>query len=101
ARPAHQLALTEFAPPQNPDGRQTVHGLLQIYGARSLFMGAAISSASLNGHISTLGWMMVSIGGVALAHGFIGRNLGMGYWNHWGFVPFATGTGALLLGVLD
>ncbi|KAI6351439.1 hypothetical protein MCOR25_009929 [Pyricularia grisea] len=72
-----------------------VYRMMVIYGVRNLFMGSAIFSASLNGHTSTLGWLLASVGAVTFTDGFV---CGKGEWNHWGFVPIATGTGALLLG---
>ncbi|TLD19769.1 hypothetical protein PspLS_09749 [Pyricularia sp. CBS 133598] len=101
ARPAHALALFEFEPPNNLDDRRTADSLMVIYGSRSLFMGAALFSASRNGHKSTLGWLLVSIGGVALADGLLCKSQGKTAWTHFGFVPIAAGTGALLLGLLD
>lgn len=100
-RPAHALTFFELAPPKAPADRRVVDSLMAVYGVRDVFIGAAVFASGLNGHTSTLGWLLVALGAVAFADGLVCRAHGKGEWNHWGYAPMVTATGALLLGVLD
>ncbi|EJT68866.1 hypothetical protein GGTG_13575 [Gaeumannomyces tritici R3-111a-1] len=77
-RPAHALTFFGFAPPKAPSDRRVVDGLVAVYGARDVFMGAAVFAAGLNGHASTLGWLLLAIGAVAAVDGLVCRAHGTG-----------------------
>ncbi|EJT71269.1 hypothetical protein GGTG_10528 [Gaeumannomyces tritici R3-111a-1] len=102
-RPAHALSFFGLAqPPQTSADRRAFDALVAVYGARDVFMGAAVFAAARNGHASTLGCLLLGIGAVAGIDGLVCRVHGTGEeWGHWGYAPMVAATGALMLGVLD
>lgn len=100
-RPAHALGLFALKPPKNPADQRVVDSLMVVYGVRDIFMGVAMWAATLNGHTTTVGWLLLATAGVAAADGFVCKSHGKGEWGHWSFIPVGVTTGAMLLGVLD
>jgi hypothetical protein len=64
-------------------------------------MGIAIYIASAFAGRKGLGWMLIAASAIAFADGAVCRLNGKGEWGHWGYAPFITAVGALLLGTLD
>jgi hypothetical protein len=100
-RPTHALTFFEFAPPASAADKAMVESLMAVYGARDIFMGAAIYAAALFGTTKSLGWTLIAASGVAVADGLLCYAHGQGQWNHWGYAPMITAVGVLLLGVFD
>lgn len=100
-RPTHALTFFEFRPPADRGARDLVNSLMAVYGARDVFMGAAIYATAAFGSPRALGWILVAATGVALADGMVCYAHGRGYWSHWGHAPVFTAVGLVLLGVFD
>ncbi|RDB15824.1 hypothetical protein Hypma_003688 [Hypsizygus marmoreus] len=100
-RPQNALEFFEFEAPAASD-KKVVDGLMIIYGARDIFMGLAIYSATYFGDRKSLGWILIAASGVAFVDGAVCRaQVGKGEWNHWSYAPILTAVGSVLLGVLD
>jgi hypothetical protein len=100
--PEHALTFFEMKPPALPADRNLVEALMVVYGARDIFMGLAIYSASLFGSRKSLGWTLIAGSAVAFVDGFVCRSyVGIGEWNHWGYAPVITAVGAILAGLFD
>ncbi|MDI1489052.1 MAG: hypothetical protein OHK93_008330 [Ramalina farinacea] len=92
---------TATFPTSSSDQQKLINALLVIYGARDIFMGLAIGIVTFLGSSKTLGWVLLSASGVAVADGWAVSELGDGSeWNHWGYAPLvaAVGVGALVVG---
>jgi len=101
-RPRNALEFFEFEAPVSASDKKLVDSLMVIYGARDIFMGLAIYSATYFGDRKTLGWILIAGSGVAFVDGAVCRaQIGKGEWNHWGYAPILAAVGSLLLGVLD
>lgn len=101
-RPRSALEVFEFEAPASPADQKLVDNLMVIYGARDIFMGLAIYSASFFGNRKTLGCILVAASGVAFVDGAVSRDqIGKGEWNHWGYAPVVATVGCMLLGALD
>lgn len=101
-RPANALAFFEFDRPVSAIDQKLVDNLLLLYGARDVFMAAAMFATAYYGHRKALGWILISLSGVAGMDGIIVRDqIGRGEWTHWGYAPVLATLGAVLLGVLD
>lgn len=101
-RPQNALAIFEFEPPASASDKKLVDSLMVIYGARDVFMGLAISSATYFGDRKTSGWILIAAGGVAFVDGAVCRaQIGKGEWNHWGYAPVMATVGSMLVGFLD
>lgn len=102
-RPTTALTFFEYySPPSNATDGAMVDSLMAIYGVRDIFMGAAIYAASFTGTKKSLGWTLILASLVAYADGYITLQAhGTGQWGHWGYAPFLTGLGCVLLGACD
>ncbi|KAL0959717.1 hypothetical protein HGRIS_011410 [Hohenbuehelia grisea] len=101
-RPRHALTLFEFNPPAAAADQQVVDGLILVYGARNLFMGAALFAAAHFENRETLGVLLVGTGLVAVVDGAVCKaKAGKGEWGHWIFTPVLVAVGCAVLGALD
>jgi len=101
-RPRNALSFFEFEAPASASDKNVVDGLMVIYGARDIFMGVAIYSATYFGDRKSLGWILIAGSGVAFVDGAVCRAMvGKGEWNHWSYAPVLTAVGSVLLGILD
>ncbi|KAF1992337.1 hypothetical protein K402DRAFT_416010 [Aulographum hederae CBS 113979] len=101
-QPDVALSFFEMQMPASAADRKLVEALLQVYGARDVFMGLAIGISAYAGHRRILGWVLLATSFVAIADGVITKGYaGTGEWNHWGYAPMVAINGGLLLGILD
>ncbi len=101
-RPFEALNFFELKPPVSSADQQVVESLMVVYGARDIFMGAAIYSAAYFGSRMALGWILIAGSAVAVVDGYVcWAYAERGEWNHWGYAPALTVVGSLLLGVAD
>lgn len=100
-RPEHALTFFEFEPPAAVADKKLVDSLMTVYGARDVFMGAAMYAAVWSGDRKTLGLLNLAASAVAFVDGLVCWQAGRGEWNHWGYAPMVAAVGSLLLGVAD
>ena len=111
--PAVALSFFELPyPPQTPpktraakdrpDAKETIDVIGAAYGARDIFMGAAIYAAALCGTRLALGWITVAAGCVAAVDGAVCKFMvGKGHMNHWGYAPVLVVLGGVMVGGFD
>ena len=90
-----------MTPPASIADKRLVDSLMVVYGARDIFMGAALYAAAWAGNRKTLGLITLAGSAVAFVDGIVCWQAGQGEWNHWGYAPMLTVVGSLLLGVAD
>ena len=90
-------AMVEMA-----DAKRTMDAISVAYGARDIFIGAAIYAAALCGTREALGWIVVAAAGVAFTDGAVCKVMvGKGEMNHWSYAPVMTVLGGVMLGAFD
>ena len=100
-RPEHALGFFYFQNLRTPGDEQLVRYLMIVYGARDIFMGAAIWVALYFGARKAAGGILVAISAVAVADGTACKMNGFGEWDHWGYAPMVCGLGLVAMGVFD
>ena len=102
-RPAHGLSFFNgLTPPTTPHEKALVEGLMILQGARNLFWGGMMWATAYYGNRQALGWSLIAGSLVAFADGVVCKSVsGGGEWDHWGYAPFLTVLGTLLLGMFD
>ncbi|KAL5357126.1 hypothetical protein BJX96DRAFT_143937 [Aspergillus floccosus] len=93
-RPDNALSFLELSPATSPADKHLVEALMIIYGARDIFMGAAIYAAAFSGTRRSLGWTLIAASVVAMVDGAVCRVYSAGEWGHWSYGSVIT-----LLGV--
>jgi hypothetical protein len=79
-----------------------IDALSVVYGARDVFIGAALYATFFFGSKEALGWICVAAGVTAGVDGAVCMfMIGKGAMNHWGYAPIVAAVGLLLLGVAD
>jgi hypothetical protein len=79
-----------------------VDALSVVYGARDVFIGAALYATFFFGSKEALGWICVAAGVTAGVDGAVCKfMIGKGAMNHWGYAPGVAAVGLLLLGAAD
>ncbi|BGP51724.1 hypothetical protein JCM10450v2_007674 [Rhodotorula kratochvilovae] len=97
-RPAHALSFFALSLPSDPSASRAVHALVLAYGARDIFIGAAMHAAALLGGRRALGWTTLAAAGVAGADGVACVVAQTGaQWQHWGYAPGVALAGLALL----
>jgi hypothetical protein len=100
--PEAGLSFFEFTPSLFPETAAETSSLLVIIGIRDIFMGVAILATLNAGQRNVAGWILITASAVAFTDGIVCFQHGKGAeWNHWGYAPLLTVTGALLLGWAD
>ncbi|KXT15146.1 hypothetical protein AC579_7913 [Pseudocercospora musae] len=95
--PTSASSFFELSYPILPDQRKLANTLLFVYGARDVFMGAAIYISALYGNTTALGWMVLAAGLTAGADGWACKYIvGAGEMNHWGYAPILLVLGAVM-----
>ncbi|KXS99607.1 hypothetical protein AC578_9940 [Pseudocercospora eumusae] len=95
--PTSALTFFELSYPIPPDQQKLVNALLLVYGARDIFMGAAIYISALYGNTTALGCMVLAAGLTAGADGWACKYIvGAGEMNHWGYAPILLVLGAVM-----
>ncbi|KAF7195569.1 hypothetical protein HII31_03163 [Pseudocercospora fuligena] len=95
--PTSALSFFELSYPTLPDQRKLVDALLFVYGARDIFMGAAIYISALYGNTTVVGWVVLAAGLTAGADGWACKYIvGAGEMNHWGYAPILLVMGAMM-----
>lgn len=84
------------------DAKKTMDAMSVVYGARDIFMGAAIYATALYGTRQALGWIVIAAGCVAGTDGAVCKFMvGKGEMNHWSYAPVMVMLGGLMLGAFD
>lgn len=98
-RPTSVLSMLNVTPPKDLEDQKKVRGLIQMYGARDISMGAAILVGWYFGNPTTFGWIVLASLPMVLVDGYVSKELtGGGEWQHWPMAPVMAGVGAGLLG---
>lgn len=96
------LLIGELPLPTTASDQATIDSLMVLYGAKDLFMAAALYVVGRTGDRRALGWMVIAGGAAALVDGWVVKErIGTGEWNHWGYGGFMVGLGGVLAGALD
>lgn len=75
--------------------------VMVLYGAKDLFMTAAIFSSTWFGTRKSAGMVLVAGGLCAGVDGWVvSAQAGMGEWEHWGYGMGMVGVGAAMMGLL-
>lgn len=93
--PISALSWFELPYPTLPQDQDLINAVLTIYGARDIFMGAALFSAAYHGNPRVTGWMLVFTGAVAGVDGAICPTMESAM-NHWGYGPVMAVLGSVL-----
>lgn len=93
--PASALSWFELPYPVLPQDQKLVDALMIIYGARDIFMGAALSAAAYAGNPRVTGWILILTGAIAGVDGSICPTMEVAM-NHWGYGPVLVGFGGVL-----
>jgi hypothetical protein len=100
-RPRAAFAVFEFPYPTNPVDQKVIDSFCVLYGAKDLFMGVAIYSATFLGTRKSLGVILMAASACAAIDGAVVKaHVGYGEWNHWGYGSAIGVTGMLALGLL-
>src|SRR5262245_27396491 len=70
-RPEHGLTFFELDPPSQPADKAVVDKLMIVYGARDIFMGAALYATAYFGDRRALGWTLIAGSAVAAVDGLV------------------------------
>ena len=101
-RPRAGLEIFEFERPKDAEAQKLVDGLVILYGARDVYMGATVAIAWYLANRTILGWSLVVGSGVVFVDGIVNNMvIGRGQWKHWGDAPVMGAVGAALLGLAD
>lgn len=101
-RPYNALEPFQFNALAATADKNFVEGMMIIYGARDIFIGAAIYATAYFGTRKALGWILMSFSAVAFVDGVVCKAyVGAGEWTHWGYAPVVTAVGGVLAGFLD
>lgn len=95
-RPASGLSFFEWEYPTDPTAQQLIDKIMIIYGARDIFMGAALWVAAALGNRRVAGATLIAASAVAAVDGFACMN-GEAEWGHWGYAPVLTVIGGLTM----
>lgn len=98
-------AFLNFSPdlkyPISPADAQVMDLVMILFGAKDLFMGAAIHASLWFGTRRSLGLILLAAAMCAGIDGYVMKtNVGTGEWNHWGYGSMVAVTGLLKLGLL-
>ncbi|KAF2826112.1 hypothetical protein CC86DRAFT_350551 [Ophiobolus disseminans] len=87
--------------PTTPYDWDLMQRVMVLYGAKDLFMAAAILSSTWFGTRKSAGMVLVAGGLCAGVDGWVvGDQAGTGEWGHWGYGMVMVGVGAGMMGVL-
>lgn len=72
-----------------------------LYGAKDIFIAAAIFASTWFGTKKSAGLVLVAASACAGVDGFVvGKEAGTGEWNHWGYGSAMGALGLAMMGVL-
>lgn len=76
--------------------------VLVLYGAKDILVGVAIFASTWFGTRRSAGLMLVAAGACGAVDGYVvGKETGMGWWNHWGWPNvMAAVLGGVLMGLV-
>ena len=73
-----------------------------LLGAKAIFVAGSLSLAVLAAGTRYLGVMMLAMAGMAYVDGsVVGKFVGHGEWNHWGYATGLLVYGLVLVGAVD
>ncbi|KAH4917530.1 hypothetical protein HBH70_019220 [Parastagonospora nodorum] len=89
------------ASPSSTSEWAVMERIMILYGAKDLFMGAAIFASTWFGTRKSAGMILIAGGLCAGLDGVVVKNeAGTGEWNHWGYGSVMVGLGGSMLGLL-
>lgn len=75
--------------------------IMVLYGAKDLFLGAAILASSLYGTRKSAGLILMAASACAGVDGYVvGNEAGTNHWNHWGYGSVMGLVGVVMTGML-
>lgn len=90
----------DFPYPTAVQEQRTIDSFCVLFGAKDLFVGAAIFSAAWLGTRKSLGVILLAASLCAGIDGYVvNKTVGHGEWNHWGYGSMIGVLGLLSLGI--
>ncbi|CZT25061.1 related to integral membrane protein [Ramularia collo-cygni] len=94
--PQNALSWFDFPHPLLPQDQELINAILIVYGARDVFMGAALFAAAHYGNDARItGWILILTGAVAGVDGAICPIM-EGSLHHWSYGPVVFLFGSVL-----
>lgn len=87
--------------PSNPQEWAVMERVMVLYGAKDIFIAAAIFASTWFGTRKSAGLILIAGGACAGMDGWVVRGeAGTGEWNHWGYGSAMVGLGVVMTGLM-
>jgi hypothetical protein len=87
--------------PSTPHDWAVTERIMVLYGAKDLFIAAAVFASTWFGTRKSAGMILIAGGACAGVDGWVVKGeSGTGEWNHWGYGSAMMGLGAVMMGLM-